>query len=238
MAMTVPTTRQLGERQPWVGCASSFLPGSECWNNFSQGWGEAHFSARPVLLLLCQQGTSLNLSKLPINLLGAQFTLGSPQNGLTISLGLSDIFFFRISTFAAFKGRKIGTTLWSASQKRVTSSSFYYFCDSFVSWEQLLLPFRSTNTLWEEHWQFPSPALGSDRGCNASEHKEEQCLNCTGTCRMLMHNIDEVLSSKFFRLPEDLSYMIPLLVTSPASQEVRDITDNWANSQRWNPVSP
>lgn len=43
---------------------------------------------------------------------------------------------------------------------------------------------------------------------------------------MLMHNIDEVLSSKFFRLPEDLSYMIPLLVTSPASQEVRDITDN------------
>lgn len=94
MAMTVPTMRQLGERQPWVGCASYFLPGSECWNNFSQGWGQAHLSARPELLLPCQQGTSLNSSKLPINLLGAQFTLGSPQNGLIGSLGLSDIFFF------------------------------------------------------------------------------------------------------------------------------------------------
>lgn len=94
MAMAVPTTRQLGERQPWVGRASSFLPGSKCWNNISQGWGQARLSASPILLLQCQQGTSFNSSRLPINLLGAQFTLESPQNSLAGSLGFCDLFFF------------------------------------------------------------------------------------------------------------------------------------------------
>lgn len=47
--------------------APSFLPGSECWISFSQGWGptveQTCLSASPALLLPCQQVTYLHMAK-------------------------------------------------------------------------------------------------------------------------------------------------------------------------------
>lgn len=135
-----------------------------------------------------------------------------------------------------FKGRK-GTAIWGTQLKPVTSPSFCYFCGSFLSWEQLLLPFRTAVTL-RRMWRIPKTCPWITWAVIVQNTKKSSngVIQKHVICPSAQRKHRSFCLPRIFLLPSDLSYVTSLHMTFSVLQ--RDITDNWTKSQGWNPDLP